>query len=143
MDQWGYTSALRMALELFERTQRGTGRTTAMLRGVNAGDVIIAGSHDEARQIEGALRRFVAPGTVSVIWSDNPGELEFRLRSIDRHRPDLQIHYSSEWTYKYLSAELSRMERDFAGFVAAIGHKTEPGKPPRLMNFRRAQEFGE
>lgn len=57
MDFFGIGSALRAALQIYFTASRATGRTTALLRAVRPGDLIIFASESEAKRVRGLLKQ--------------------------------------------------------------------------------------
>lgn len=69
-DEYGFVAAARVGLEMFDHSQRGTGRTTRLIERATDNDIVITATDANARHLSSLLRRAGKKTRVVVVRED-------------------------------------------------------------------------
>jgi hypothetical protein len=105
-DLFGYGAATITALELFEMTSRRTGRTTATIARLKAGDVLIVPDERERKRIEAEIRRQKIEGVTVTSIETDLGTLPESLTRLRAAHPNARPVFSHDWFFRYFREAL-------------------------------------
>ena len=127
MDEYGFSAAARMALQLFETNSRQTGRTARMIERVRDGDLIVTSMGKEALRLERLLKEAKKTGVKIIVCNSDDYPIE-RARGAIPSR----VFFDHSWVLAYFQRELehadARLERLQREMSKAWPEAPEPDK---------------
>lgn len=123
MDQYGIGNTMKTALEMYSQTARQTGRTYQMLQNIKPGDTIVFFHREEARRIEGLLKKIGMDDKVKCVVTKYT-ELDLVHRDIPelrstRHKRLVLDH---GWIEKYYENQLKSAAENIDDFIQELTH---------------------
>lgn len=116
-DLYGLDLALDLAMELFERGSRRSGRTERMIAMVKPGDRVITATAEEAQRLRRLLRDRGVENVDVVAGQPAGAALPHQARLASARRPTVADH---AWVYARFQAVLEREARSIRDEISAI-----------------------
>ena len=140
MDIYGFSSALHMALRLFDGALRQTGRTTRLLEQAQLGDLIVTTTGAEADRVMRLLNSMHKRSDHGIRVTACPprGGDWNRLRGFER------VLFTHEWIMEHYRLGLEYLDKDMESISALVNRKTPELNPePHSMNAWRKASIGD
>lgn len=120
------SAALEMALQAYDLGARQSGRTTALLDAVKAGDVVLCASLAEQRNLAYQLRGRGIRADVRIVGANYPDVQRF-LQGLGA---GTRVHLHHDWAKKFYEQELLGARRHMEAVVGMLAsfaeHQPEP-----------------
>lgn len=120
------SAALEMALQAYDLGARRSGRTTALLDAVKAGDVVLCASIAEQRSLTYQLRGRGIRADVRIVGANYPDVQE----CLRRLNAGARVHLHHDWVKKFYEQELLGARQHMEAVVGMLAsfaeHQPEP-----------------
>ncbi len=136
MDEYGIGSAASMALHLYDRACRSSGRTSRLIARAGNDDLIVCRTGKEAERLRSLIKqRGKATRVTSVEHADDLHRVADRVRG--------RVHFDHDWVHQFFVDAVKGAEADLqrmADSLSSVPHDREPEKR-HPMNMQRRGDF--
>lgn len=126
MDEFGFSSAARLAIELHDMGSRGSGRSMRLIERATKGDLIVTVNEREAARLSRLLKQRDKPDVQVRVLPSNDGILAFQ-GTLSRGR----VWFDHLWLQEFYTNRISRADKDLERLQEAIS-KTWPESPDQF-----------